>query len=48
MSNKEDNFKEQFKQALISTARVISEDYKLDIKKIEILIMPKVKKKLPI
>ena len=34
MSNKEDNFKEQFKQALISTAKVISEDYKLDIKKI--------------
>ena len=35
MSNKEDNFKEQFKQALISTAKVISEDYKLDVKKIE-------------
>ena len=34
MSNKEDNFKEQFKQALISTAKVISEDYKLDEKKI--------------
>ena len=33
MSNKEDNFKELFKQALISTARVISEDYKLDVKK---------------
>jgi len=33
MSNKEDNFKEQFKQALLSTAKVISEDYKLDIKK---------------
>ena len=32
MSNKEDNFKEQFKQALISTAKVISEEYKLDIK----------------
>ena len=31
MSNKEDNFKEQFKQALISTARVISEDYKKDL-----------------
>ena len=28
MSNKENNFKEQFKQALLSTARVISEDYK--------------------
>jgi len=35
MSNKESNFKEQFKQALISTARVISEDYKIDIKKID-------------
>ena len=33
MSNKENNFKEQFKQALISTAKVISDDYKLDIKK---------------
>ena len=35
MSNKEDSFKEQFKQALISTAKVISEDYKLDVKKID-------------
>jgi cobaltochelatase CobT len=35
MSNKEDNLKEQFKQALISTAKVISEDYKLDIKKVD-------------
>jgi cobaltochelatase CobT len=35
MSNKEDNFKEQFKQALLSTAKVISEDYKLDAKKID-------------
>ena len=35
MSNKEDNFKEQFKQALISTAKVISEDYKLDIQKVD-------------
>ena len=33
MSNKTDNFKEKFKQALISTAKVISDDYKLDIKK---------------
>ena len=31
MSNKEDNFKEQFKQALISTANAISEDYKLKV-----------------
>jgi len=29
--NREDNFKEKFKQALISTAKVISDDYKLDI-----------------
>ena len=35
MSNKENNFKEQFKQALISTAKVISEDYKLDTKKLD-------------
>ena len=35
MNNKEDNFKEQFKQALISTAKVISEDYKLGAKKID-------------
>ena len=35
MSNKEDNFKEQFKQALISTAKVISDDYKPDVKKID-------------
>ena len=30
MSNKENNFKEKFKQALISTAKVISDDYKVD------------------
>ena len=35
MSSKETNFKEQFKQALISTAKVISEDYKIDVKKID-------------
>ena len=35
MSNKVDNFKEQFKQALISTAKVISDDYKKDFKKID-------------
>ena len=34
MSNKENNFKEHFKQALISTSKVISDDYKLDIKKL--------------
>jgi len=33
MSNKESNLKEQFKKALVSTAKVISEDYKIDIKK---------------
>ena len=32
MNKKEDNLKEKFKQALISTAKVISDDYKLEIK----------------
>ena len=41
MSNKEDNFNEQFKQALLSTARVISEDYKIDIKKTDISLNSK-------
>ena len=31
--NKEDNFKEKFKQALISTVKVISEDYKIEKEK---------------
>ena len=31
MNNKEDNFKEKFKKALISTAKVISGAYKLDL-----------------
>ena len=31
MNNKEDNFKEKFKKALISTAKVISGDYKIDL-----------------
>ena len=31
MNKKEDNFKEKFRQALISTAKVISEDYKIDL-----------------
>ena len=35
MNSKENNFKEQFKQALISTAKVISEDYKLDVKQLD-------------
>ena len=35
MSDKKDNFKEQFKQALISTAKVISNDYKPDKKNID-------------
>ena len=29
MNKKENNFKEKFKQALTSTAKVISDDYKL-------------------
>ena len=33
MSNKSDNFKDQFKQALISTVKVISDDYKISYKK---------------
>ena len=32
MNKKEDNFKEKFKQALISTAKVISDDYLINIK----------------
>ena len=28
--NKEDNLKEKFKQALVSTVKVISEDFKLE------------------
>ena len=32
MNNKEENFKEKFKQALISTAKVISEDYLINLK----------------
>ena len=35
MSSKSINFKEQFKKALISTAKAISDDYKPDIKKID-------------
>jgi len=31
MKNKEDNFKEKFKKALISTAKVISDDYKFNL-----------------
>ena len=31
--NKEDNLKEKFKQALISTVKVISEDYRQDVAK---------------
>ena len=33
MNNKEDNFKEKFKKVLISTAKVISGDYRLDLDK---------------
>jgi len=35
MNNKANNLKEQFKQALISTAKVISEDYKLEKKQLD-------------
>ena len=39
MNNKEDNFKEKFKKALVSTAKVISGDYKFVwTKKIKILV----------
>ena len=41
MDNRERNLKEQFKLALISTAKVISEDYKLDIKKLDKDLDPK-------
>ena len=41
MSNKENNLKEQFKQALISTAKAISGDYKPDIKKLDKNLKPK-------
>ena len=33
MSNKENDLKEKFKHALVSTAKVISDDYKIDLKK---------------
>ena len=32
MNNKSDNLKEKFKQALASTAKVISDDYEIDKK----------------
>ena len=32
--NKEDSSKEKFKQALISTVKVISEDYKIESEKL--------------
>jgi len=35
MSEKEDNFKEKFKQALLSTVKVISDDYKISTKNID-------------
>ena len=35
MSDKENNFKEKFRQALISTAKVISDDYKFDTKNVD-------------
>ena len=35
MNNKEDSLKEKFKLALISTAKVISDDYKINVKNID-------------
>ena len=35
--NREDNFKEKFKEALISTLKVISDDYKINGNEKEIL-----------
>ena len=35
MNNNENDLKEKFKQALVSTAKVISDDYSLDTKNIE-------------
>ena len=35
--NKEDSFKEKFKQAIISTVKVISDDYQINSKKKKIL-----------
>ena len=35
MNNKEDSLKEKFKLALISTAKVISDDYKINDKNID-------------
>ena len=43
--NKEDNLKEKFKQALISTVRVISENYKINNNQLkeEVLNIPNLK-----
>ena len=35
MNKKQENFKEKFKQALISTAKVISDDYLINKKNIK-------------
>ena len=35
--NKEDSFKEKFKQAIISTVKVISDDYLINSKKKKLL-----------
>ena len=48
MNNKEEDFKEKFKQALISTAKVISEDYKLNQNKNNKNLKPKDIKSLEI
>ena len=41
MNKKEDSFKEKFKQALISTAKVISEDYVINLKENKKKLSPK-------
>ena len=41
MNNNKNDLKEKFKQALISTAKVISDDYSLDIKDINKKIISK-------
>ena len=42
MNKKEDNFKEKFKQALTSTAKVISDDYKLNVKMLIKILVQKI------
>ena len=39
MSDKENNIKEKFRQALISTSRVISDDYRSNIKNFDKIVL---------